>query len=258
MGDGTLASLVHAWRLLLRRTELWWPGCLGDAVLFLLTLGWLKAGAVGLVSGGLGWPLAGWLLTLVVWTVWDTARWFAAERVLRGESAGLTVWLAGLRRRGTAWLTGTLLLGLGQAVLAVAGAVVLLHLLCGGRWERLVVPSVGLVDGWRAQGWLWLLGGAVLLATLGAARTLLRWVADWWQVALLVERPRVRDAMAEAVEFAWSRRWGQTGRFVSRQVIGAAAWLAPALVAIALRDLFRLAGWEPGRAVKLFWLCAMG
>jgi len=256
MRDGTLASLGQALRLLFRRTELWWPGCLGDGILFLLTLGWLKALVIAVVSGGVGWVLLGWLLTMLAWTAWDSARWFAADRVLRGEQADLAVWLAGLRRRGPGWIGGTAALGAGQAVLGIASAVTLLHLFCGGQWHRLLAPSVGLVDGWREQGWPWVAGGAALLAGLGAIRTVLGWVADWWRVALLVERPRAADAMQAAIEFVWFRRWGQTGRYLTRQIIGAAAWFGPLVVAELLSGLLRLAGGELTTLVMLFWLCA--
>lgn len=254
MRDGTLAGLAQAWRLLFSRTELWWPGCLGDALWFVWTVGWLKALWVAAGSGGVGWVLAGWLLTLVVWAAWDAARWFAADRVLRGDAADLRVWLAGLRHRGAAWLAGTVAVGVGQTVLALASAVVILHLLSGGEWRRLLHPGHGVVDGWRSQGWLWLLGGIVTLAVIGAGRTMLGWAGDWWRVALLVERPRTRAAMAAAIEFAWRRRWGQTGRWLARQMIGLVVWLTPLGLAWLLTELFRVAGWRLPGVVTVVWL----
>ena len=254
MGTGTIACLTHAFRLLLRRTSLWWPGCLIDAALFVITLGWIKALIVG-GRAGAGLVVAGWLLTAVLWAGWDAARWFAAERELRGDAGGWLVGLAGLRRRGAPWLAGTVGLAVAQAVVAVAGTVAFLHVICAGHWERLLAP-VGMIPGWRERGWVWLTGGVAVLALLGALRTVLRWAGEWWRVALLVETPSPPVAMAAAIRFVARQRWAMTGRWLTRQVIGAVVWLTPWVTVGLLVDVSHRRGWELRAPLLLFWVCA--
>jgi hypothetical protein len=83
----------------------------------------------------------------------------------------------------------------------------------------------------------------------------LHWAAQWWRIALLVETPRPRQAMAAAVRFVARQRWAMVGRGLSRQAIGAVVWLAPWVTVGLLVDLMHRLSWELRTPLLLFWVC---